>query len=543
MFHFLLKTKDTIDIDPLIDDNNISLFENLDGDLDDQLTNKMFSIACGKGQLEFIKWMDDKFGLENLMDLSISWNNDKNDDPFLLACDNGQLDVAQYIVDKYDVVDQYDTMDNIKYSFCNVCEFGYLDMATWLYDNFVEWVDIHLVDDYAFRWACTNGHLDVAKWLHTLEDIDELNIEDGFCAACTKNQLDVAKWLFTLDEYINIHMSDDCILERVLMYGHIDMAKWLLTLDTINNFNLDWNCLFNYICAGGHLDVAKWVISVKPWINTSNRYCLCFSYACENGHIELAKWLLEIQPEVLNAEDVLTMTAVTDHMDVLEWLWTLDGIWKADYCITHAFVAACRKGHFDNMRWLYDKGGVDIHMMSEYPLRMACENSCTETFNWIISLDDDFDIRVYDDDAFYAACKNSNIHIAQWLADRCEDYKLTINTDLGQISEFKVVDSIEAALAEMEADYNKALEHLSITEHLEFDKSDKPEEHDEYDDMCTICRSHKDKLIMLPCKHIYCLNCLLLWHQSLKKTDNFRCAYCQLSYNWKECSSITIKNG
>ena len=43
--------------------------------------------------------------------------------------------------------------------------------------------------------------------------------------------------------------------------------------------------------------------------------------------------------------------------------------------------------------------------------------------------------------------------------------------------------------------------------------------------------------IQLPCKHYYCLECLLYYNN--KKSDQ-KCAYCFKSYEWNLCQSFFI---
>ena len=117
--HQLLNSN--INLNPLVGDHNIELFELIKSNLDKNKIQLLFTESCKKGQLLIIKW---------LWQLEQNINIHANDEfAFRLACEKGHLEVIKWL---------------------------------WQLDQNI---NIHVCDEYAFRWACANGHLEVIKWL------------------------------------------------------------------------------------------------------------------------------------------------------------------------------------------------------------------------------------------------------------------------------------------------------------------------------------------------------------------------------------------
>lgn len=85
--------------------------------------------------------------------------------------------------------------------FVNACEKGRLDKVIELIND---GVDIHVYDEYGFRWACSKGRLNVIKYLMEQEDKPNIheNNEEGFRWAFRNRSLEIVMYLVELcDEY------------------------------------------------------------------------------------------------------------------------------------------------------------------------------------------------------------------------------------------------------------------------------------------------------------------------------------------------------
>lgn len=92
----------------------------------------------------------------------------------------------------------------------------HLEVAKWLYS--LGCINIHLGNEYIFRYACKNGHLEVAKWLYSIGNIYiQADNDDAFRYACIKGHTDVARWLVSIfDEYYILVHNEKIIEWKIL---------------------------------------------------------------------------------------------------------------------------------------------------------------------------------------------------------------------------------------------------------------------------------------------------------------------------------------
>jgi ankyrin repeat protein len=86
-------------------------------------------------------------------------------------------------------------------------------------------VDIHAMDDFAFRKACMNGHIEIARWLVSLGGVDiHEEYDDAFRMACRNGHMEIARWLVSLGG-VDIHAADSAF-----RCSNRQIVEWLHTL-------------------------------------------------------------------------------------------------------------------------------------------------------------------------------------------------------------------------------------------------------------------------------------------------------------------------
>jgi hypothetical protein len=73
-------------------------------------------------------------------------------------------------------------------------------------------------------------------------------------------------------------------------------------------------------------------------------------------------------------------------------------------------------------------GGVDIHANNEEAFRVSCDHEKLEVARWLVSLDADVDIHVFDE-VFRFACLDGKLEVAQWLVGLTNDVDIHADED------------------------------------------------------------------------------------------------------------------
>ena len=132
-------------------------------------------------------------------------------------------------------------------------------------------VNVHGLDEYAFRMTCQNGHLDVVRELLALAGDREIDVhagrDDAVRKAASTGQLGVVRELLALagDRRIDVHAECDHILRLAAGGGQLDVMLALLALTGDRR------------------------VDVHP----GNDFCL--RRACEIGRLDMALELLALE--------------------------------------------------------------------------------------------------------------------------------------------------------------------------------------------------------------------------------------------------------
>ena len=124
-----------------------------------------------------------------------------------------------------------------------------------------------------------------------------------------------------------------------------------------------------------------------------------------------------------------------------------------------AFRYACLNGHIEIVKWLINLDNKpDIHANNDEAFRFACYKGHIEIAKWLITLDDKPDIHAENDYAFRFACLNGHIEITKWLVTICDDYYIEIENN--KIKSYKIKNSLQDLFDNKE--YDKIIDKLKI---------------------------------------------------------------------------------
>lgn len=144
------------------------------------------------------------------------------------------------------------------------------EMELWNLDTFQFLIengaDIHVHDDYVFRFAAKRGYFEFVQYLTELgADIYALNN----CAlrwACQYGRLNIVQYL--VGRGADIHVLDDEPLELAIKAGHLDIVKYL----TVKGSYLPHGIV--YACQNNNLDILKYLIDHLKLECTTSKFLL-----------------------------------------------------------------------------------------------------------------------------------------------------------------------------------------------------------------------------------------------------------------------------
>jgi ankyrin repeat protein len=130
------------------------------------------------------------------------------------------------------------SQNKLNKEFIDACENGHLEVVKYLLTSpeLKKHVNIHVFNDYGFRFACVNGHLNIVQYLLTSPDLkNHANIHSqndlGFQWACGKGHIKIVQYLLTsvdLKDHANIHADDDYGFKYVCSNGQLELIKYFI---------------------------------------------------------------------------------------------------------------------------------------------------------------------------------------------------------------------------------------------------------------------------------------------------------------------------
>ena len=118
--------------------------------------SEAFTLACTNGNMSLIRWI---FQLKGGISASTLFQI------FIRACCDGNVELAKFIYQL--TVDLNIKKDTVSFLFGISCKDGGFELAKWLHQTYKE-LDIHVNNDFAFKWSFKKGHTYITEWLFEL---------------------------------------------------------------------------------------------------------------------------------------------------------------------------------------------------------------------------------------------------------------------------------------------------------------------------------------------------------------------------------------
>ena len=151
-------------------------------------------------------------------------------------------------------------------NFVEVCRHGSVeDVCALLALTGEDRVDVHAMDEFAWRFACTHGHMDLVELLLDLTGDRRIDVhaggEEAWRWACKNGHMDVVELLLDLtgDRRINVHTTNEYAWRWACTNGHTEVVKLLLGLtgDRLIDVHAGGEVAWRSVCRKGRMDVVK----------------------------------------------------------------------------------------------------------------------------------------------------------------------------------------------------------------------------------------------------------------------------------------------
>jgi hypothetical protein len=439
--------------------------------------------ACKYGNLKTAKWLVKEYNIKCV-----------NDRIFVQSCCNDQLEIVKWLYYSFDFTD-IDAFEIFK----NVCNYGYLDIAIFLYRNYKKIISRSDVINEIFNNVLYES-LNVAKWLfETFEPTKDDLYTDVFRDLCEYERIDVAKWLievFDLTEE-ELHIDDLKVFEYLEKKSETELYQLLKTKydfshekilsrykektkkssqielfpNSIRNIIGSYISILEYNLSDQHFHIVEYIgilfdpffdkeklmsVLIKSCVNGDfNIVKLFYSYnhlnvnilfykACVNNHLKLVKWLYcDAKDDLKYYSKVFSLTCEHNHINVAKWLYknipnlTINA---------STFTKTCVVGHLETAKWLAETFSIICETKSSYIIIFGetCENGHLETAKWIkenntkFKIDEKRSIIIFDE-----TCRNGHLEVIKWLYENYQYDKSNLKESLTDVYSSEVVKLFE----------------------------------------------------------------------------------------------------
>ena len=191
---------------------------------------------------------------------------------FLIALRLNLITICKIIINHNPEISNNETY------FYNSCNYGFLDIAKYLYSkNNEKYVFIDFEE--LFINSCKNGKIKVSIWLLSINN--NLNnktfLENALIETCFHTQLNISDYLLQINPDLDISVNNNIILKNACIYGNIKVVKWLFNIN--NNIDLIsiHNCIYLGNCNNNIVNIVHWLSenNCKYKISIYNKIIKC----------------------------------------------------------------------------------------------------------------------------------------------------------------------------------------------------------------------------------------------------------------------------
>ena len=341
---------------------------------------------------------------------------------------------------------------------------------------------------------CYINKFDIFNWYLTKRSIySKENIYFYLLQSCKAGNVDIAKYMYyryelNITKYHYIRAFRQCFIS-----GNVILIIWFYSL---------WN---KYLSS-------KFKISLeREWINI-----------CKNNNVQLIRFILENPNIKINLADGFNTVCSYGLLNLAKNMYNINNNLRVS---NNVIVDMFTNGYIHLINWYLTISDIDISILNNNIIRTILIRGMTDTFNIILKINPNTNIRGLNDGIYRVMCNVGNTYMVRYLATQYDfyDYKFRDNEIIPIIK-----DSPEYYYEKKE--FFKLIEYYNLKQ---IDKDDKTYKFDNLNELCGICYENDCK-ITTNCNHNYCVECLFKWY--IFKNTN--CPFCREDLNLKDSTYI-----